>query len=170
MWRACETRATLLENGDRLDAVKTRLEISAGGVIYRWEGDDTHVCLIATQGGKAWQLPKGIIEPGEPAEAAAQREVAEETGLRGELLRPLEKIEYWYVWEEHGVRTRVHKFVEFFLLRFLDGSTDDHDDEVDEARWFPIAEAQKRLSFDGERSVMRLAARALLEESQPGPG
>ena len=150
--------------------MKTRLEISAGGVIYRRVDDDTDVCLIATQGGTAWQLPKGIIERDEPAEAAAQREVAEETGLRGELLRPLEKIEYWYVWEEHGERTRVHKFVDFFLLRFIEGSTDDHDDEVDEARWFPIADAQERLSFEGERSVMRLAARALLEESQPGPG
>lgn len=143
--------------------MKTRLEISAGGVIYRRHGDETEVCLIATQGGKAWQLAKGIIERGEPAEEAAAREVAEETGLRGELLQRLDKIEYWYVWTEDGVSTRVHKFVYFFLLRYLDGVTEDHDDEVDDARWFPIAEAQRRLSFEGERGVMRLAAEAIAE-------
>lgn len=119
------------------------------------------MCLISTQGGRAWQLPKGLIEDGEAPEAAAKREVEEETGLRGELVKPLEKIEYWYVWEEDGERTRVHKYVYFFLYRYSGGSTKDHDDEVDDARWFPLAEAQKRLSFDGERGVMRLAAQEI---------
>lgn len=141
--------------------MKTRLEISAGGVIYRPLGGTTEVCLISTAGGKAWQLPKGIIEQGEEPEVAAQREVQEETGLLGELVKPLEKIEYWYVWNEDAGPVRVHKYVDFFLFRYVSGSTDDHDDEVDEARWYPLAEAQKTLSFDGERGVMRLAAKEI---------
>ena len=87
--------------------------------------------------------------------------MAEETGLQGELLRHLEKIEYWYVWE----RTRIHKFVDFYLLRYIEGSTEDHDHEVDDARWFPLTEAQERLSFEGERRVLQLAAQALAEEA-----
>ena len=141
--------------------MKTRLEISAGGVIYRPRRGTAEVCLIATAGGTAWQLPKGIIEDGEEPEVAAQREVQEETGLLGELVKPLEKIEYWYVWNEDAGPVRIHKYVDFFLFRYVSGSTDDHDDEVDEARWYPLAEAQKTLSFDGERGVMRLAAKEI---------
>lgn len=146
--------------------VKTRTERSAGGVIYRrWRGA-LEVCLIATQGGQTWQLPKGLIERGEPPEEAARREVEEETGLRGELVRPLETIEYWYVWDHggDGDRARVHKFVTFYLFRYTGGSTKDHDDEVDDARWFPLAEAAERLSFEGERGVMRLAREQLEAE------
>jgi len=141
--------------------VKTRMEISAGGVIFRRRRGEPEVCLIATQGGKNWQLPKGIIERGEPPEEAARREVAEETGLRGELLRRLDKIEYWYVWNEDGERVRVHKLVYFFLFRHTGGSTKHHDIEVDEARWFPLAEAEERLTFEGERRVLALAREAI---------
>jgi 8-oxo-dGTP pyrophosphatase MutT (NUDIX family) len=137
--------------------VNTRNEVSAGGVIYRREGDRTEVCLISTQGGKAWQLPKGLIEDGEPAEEAARREVEEETGLLGELERPLDRIEYWYSWEG----TRIHKLVYFFLFAYTDGSTEDHDDEVDDARWFPLEQAPETLSFENERRVMRQAAEIL---------
>src|SRR3990172_11197936 len=141
--------------------VKTRMEISAGGVIFRRRRGEPEVCLIATQGGKNWQLPKGIIERGEPPEEAARREVAEETGLRGELLRRLDKIEYWYVWNEDGERVRVHKLVYFFLFRHTGGSTKHHDIEVDEARWFLLEEAEQRLTFEGERRVLALAREAI---------
>ena len=141
--------------------MKTRLEISSGGVIYRRGRTGPEVCLIATNSGKTWQLPKGLIEQGEPAEDAARREVNEETGLQGELLQRLDKIEYWYVWDYGEGRERVHKFVYFFLFRYTGGSTDDHDEEVDEARWFPLAEALTRLSFANERRVMEKAAEVL---------
>ena len=141
--------------------MKIRMEISAGGVVYRRRKGRVEVCLISTQGGSAWQLPKGLIERGEQPEAAAEREVQEETGLRGRLLQRLDRIEYWYVWEDSGGRTRVHKLVYFFLFRYTTGSTRDHDDEVDDARWFPIDEAQRTLSFENERHVLELAAQAI---------
>ena len=142
------------------------MEISAGGVIYRRLRGQPVVCLIATQGGQVWQLPKGLIERGEKPEEAATREVAEETGLQGELLRRLDKIEYWYVWDDGGERTRIHKLVYFFLFRYVGGSTEDHDEEVDDARWFPLAEAQERLSFENERRVLHLAAQAIAAEAE----
>lgn len=87
--------------------------------------------------------------------------MAEETGLQGELIGPLDEIEYWYVWDEEDGRVRVHKHVWFFLLRYVSGSTDGHDDEVDDARWFPIGEARERLTFQKERSVIARAAEAI---------
>ena len=148
--------------------MKTRNEISAGGVIYRPGDGGPDVCLIATQGGKAWQLPKGLIERGEQPEEAARRELAEETGLQGELLQRLDRIEYWYVWDEDGERVRIHKLVYFFLFLYTSGSTEDHDEEVDDARWFPVAEAQKKLSFENEQRVMELAAEAIRERARVG--
>ena len=143
--------------------MKGRMEISAGGIICRRQERATQICLIATNGGKIWQLPKGFIEQGETQEQAALREVAEETGLRGEIVQPLDRIEYWYVWDYGDGPERVHKFVYFFLMRYLDGSTDDHDHEADEARWFSIADARKRLTHDNELRILSLAEKALRE-------
>ena len=141
--------------------MKTRMEISAGGVMFRRDADQIEVCLILTQERTTWQLPKGIIEDGEAPQDAAAREVAEETGLRGDLIAPLEQIEYWYIWTHGGDRDRIHKLVSFFLFRYTSGSTDDHDDEVDEARWVTLDDARKLLSFENERRVLEQSAKAI---------
>ncbi len=153
----------VLAMGER-SSLKTRMEISAGGVVFRRRTGEAEVCLISTQNGKTWQLPKGIIEPGEKAEDAAAREVSEETGLKGDLVRPLERIEYWYVWTHGGERDRIHKLVYFFLFRYTNGSTKDHDAEVDDARWMKLDDARKLLSFENERRVLEQAAKAIEEE------
>jgi len=140
------------------------MEISAGGVMFRRQRDEIEICLILTQNRTTWQLPKGIIEEGEAPEDAAAREVAEETGLRGELVAPLERIEYWYVWTHGGDRDRIHKLVSFFLFRYTSGSTEDHDHEVDEARWVTLDDARKLLSFENERRVLEQAAKAIKGE------
>ena len=147
-----------------IEAMKTRVEISAGGVMYRRTAGGPEVCLIQTQDGKAWQLPKGIVERGEEAAEAAMREVSEETGLYGDLIQSLDKIEYWYVWNGDADPVRVHKWVYFYLLRYTNGETSDHDHEVDDAVWFPIEEAQSLLSFDNEQNVLRQAREALAAE------
>lgn len=116
---------------------------------------DGRMLLIALKGGTRWQLPKGRIEAGESAEQAAVREVEEETGVAGTPLVPLERIEFWFV--EDG--KRIHKTVDFFLLSYRSGTTDDYDPaEVDGAGWFAVDEALARLSFDNERRVARRAA------------
>lgn len=154
--------------------MRTKVDVSAGGVVFRRRGRQTRVCLIATKEGEAWQLPKGLVERGEPLEEAAEREVREETGLRSRIVQPLDRIDYWYFWRENDERVRIHKFVHFFLFRYLGGSTRQHDLEVDEARWFPIEEAERMLSFENERHVLRQAAQALgltevTDSNSPGP-
>jgi 8-oxo-dGTP pyrophosphatase MutT (NUDIX family) len=141
--------------------VRTRREVSAGGVVYhRTEDDAVEVALASRRtrrGDLAWGLPKGLIEEGEPKEATAVREAREETGLETELEEPLGETSYYYVWE--GVR--VSKVVHFFLLRQTGGDVNDHDFEMEEVRWFPLAGALRAASYKGEREVIQRAAKLL---------
>lgn len=134
---------------------KARIQKSAGGVIYQEREGKMYVTLIATKGGKRWGLPKGIVEKGEDSTQTALREVAEETGLEGEVVGKLGYIEYWFRSPEDKVL--YHKFVDFYLLEYRSGEVKKHDWEVEQARWFPIREAIERISFDNERDILRKA-------------
>lgn len=129
-------------------------EISAGGVVMH----ESNVLVIvptrrAADGSLVLCLPKGHLDEGETNEQAATREVREETGATVELVSELGEVRYWYVRN----RRRVAKSVFFFLFRYLSGDLSDHDDEVLEARWMPAAEAQKALSYPGERDMVSRA-------------
>jgi len=143
---------------------KARIQKSAGGVIYQEREGQMYVALIATKGGvhpegsprrERWGLPKGIVEKGEESAQTALREVAEETGLEGEVVGKLGYIEYWFRSPEDKIL--YHKFVDFYLLEYRSGKVEEHDWEVEQARWFPIEEAIERISFDNERDILRKA-------------
>jgi 8-oxo-dGTP diphosphatase len=140
--------------------MQVRQQVSAGGVVYRSKGSLLEVCIILVEGGREgqrWQLPKGLVDPGEDAAVTAVREVREETGLEAELEELIEKIEYWYVSGTGERRVRFHKFVHLYLLRYLSGDVEDHDHEVIEARWVSPDEAVRMLAFDNEKQVVRRA-------------
>ena len=139
----------------------TRLQTSAGGVAFRhWRGR-LCVALISVGDKRRWQLPKGIVDQDEASEAAALREVREEAGVDTELIELLDKIEYWYVSRERGQAVRFHKFVYFYLLRYLGGDVRRHDHEVHEARWFEIDQAIEALAFANEKEMVRRAKERL---------
>jgi 8-oxo-dGTP diphosphatase len=134
---------------------KARIEKSAGGVIYREERGRLYVALIATKGGERWGLPKGLVEKGEKALETAVREVAEETGLRGEPVDRLGYVEYWYRHPED--KELYHKFVDFYLLCHMSGDISGHDGEVDKVQWLPIEEAIERASYKSEKEILKKA-------------
>jgi 8-oxo-dGTP pyrophosphatase MutT (NUDIX family) len=132
-------------------------ETSYGGVVVRRDE-----VLVITPVGKrrVTGLPKGGPQPGESGEQTATREVREETGVTATVREPLGDVNYWY---RRGGR-RVYKTVHFYLFDYVSGSTDDHDHEVEDARWIPLADARTALSYPGERALIERA----LSKSAPG--
>jgi len=137
-------------------------EFSCGGVVVR--GSDC-IVIVPTRrdarGGQVLALPKGHPENGESPADAALREVREEAGVEATVRERLGDVQYWY--QRDGVR--IAKRVTFFLLDYVSGEVDDHDREVEHARWIALEEAARSLSYKGERDV---AAQALLRARPSG--
>ena len=143
----------------------SRREISAGCVVYRSTTEGLiEVALIQPRDRKAWALPKGLIEPGEPPEAAAQREAREETGLSGTIITRIDTIKYSYMAKWEQPPTRVFKIVTFYLCKYTEGDPSQHDREVDHVQWFPIDEAIRNASYPQEKTILR-KAKSLIQES-----
>jgi 8-oxo-dGTP pyrophosphatase MutT (NUDIX family) len=144
--------------------MREKREVSAGGIVYRRNQNIVEVALIRS--GRRWGLPKGHLEPGESIQEAACREVAEETGLQGEVVDKLGEITYRFMnkWTE-GKPVRVFKRVHFYLIRWSKGEVEGHDYEVDEARWVPLGEAFAMLSYATEKKMMQRAQAFIAAEA-----
>jgi 8-oxo-dGTP pyrophosphatase MutT (NUDIX family) len=129
-------------------------EFSAGGVVVR-AGE----CLVivptrrAKGGERVLALPKGHPEGDETGADAALREIREETGVEARLIDKLSDVRYWY--QRDG--KRIAKVVSFFLFEYVSGEPGGDPFEVEEARWMTLEEAEKSLSYRGERDMVALA-------------
>jgi 8-oxo-dGTP pyrophosphatase MutT (NUDIX family) len=138
------SNATSTDSGDKR-------EFSAGGVVVR--GDEVVVIVPVkrdAEGNRVLGLPKGHPDGSETAEDAALREVREETGVEGEVVRKLGDVQYWY--QRRG--RRVSKLGTFFLMDYRSGDLADHDDEVEKACWMPLTQAAQSLTYAGEREMV----------------
>jgi len=160
-------------------------EISAGGVVLRQIAGVWHVALIEPpkndlqineaqksepraetakpaktprkRSKAVLTLPKGLVDPGEKPQAAAVREVYEETGIVAEPVNKLADNKYVYV-RQWGDGARVFKIVTFYLMRYVSGEINDLASdmriEVLRALWVPLAEAPSQLAYSNERKVL----------------
>jgi 8-oxo-dGTP pyrophosphatase MutT (NUDIX family) len=138
-------------------------EFSAGGVLVRRLRGVWVFAAIRPAGKPAglWALPKGRIDRGESPEETAVREVAEETGARGNSVGKLGDIRYVFTWDGE----RVFKVVSFYLVRYSRGRLGDlppataH--EVADVRWLPLADGPSLLAYKGEQQMAAKAIEAV---------
>jgi 8-oxo-dGTP pyrophosphatase MutT (NUDIX family) len=133
----------------------TSTDFSAGGVVVR--GDQVAVVVPvkrSARGQHVLGLPKGHPKGDETQEAAASREVREETGLEADLVEKLGDVHYSF---DRAGRHR-NKRVSFYLFEYRSGDLRDHDDEIEDARWIAAEQAVRTLTYPGEREMV---ARAL---------
>ncbi len=112
-----------------------------------------------------WALPKGLIDVGEGPAETALREGYEETGVRARLETKVGDVRYVYSWQGE----RVFKIVSFYLARAVSGRIGEipagMELEVAEARWLPLADAGRLLTYRGEREMAVKAHELLSDES-----
>lgn len=125
-----------------------RYRPNVGVVLFAAAG---HVLIgrrVGETGDHIWQLPQGGIDKGESAEAAAMRELEEETGVASRLIEPLDSIDAWLAYDfppEMLARNRkgrdwLGQKQRWFAYRFLGVDTDVQLDahrppEFDAWRW-----------------------------------
>jgi 8-oxo-dGTP pyrophosphatase MutT (NUDIX family) len=129
---------------------------AAGAALFRRGADGAEWAVIHRPRYDDWSLPKGKLDPGEDFESAAVREVHEEVGVRGILAGELPPTRY----RDNKDRP---KLVRYWLMEApgQDAPAFEPNDEVDEVRWLPTAEALAALTYDRDREILQAAADAL---------
>lgn len=150
-------------------------EFSSGGVVFK-KGKNILWFVRKTAASKIypnqyWMLPKGRIDdteddkPGPMASGSvradetslqktAVKEVSEEGGISARILRKIETIKYSFTDPKRG---KILKFVTFYLMQWEKDLPQGFDDETSEIAWLSFEEAYKKLSFSGEKQVLKKA-------------
>ena len=138
-------------------------ETSAGGVVFR-VSDGTALYLLIRDSYRNWGFPKGHVESGERPEAAALREVSEETGLSDLVVRGLIDTIDWHF----RFRGRlIHKMCHFFLMETIEANTSPQRAEgITACKWLPFERADELISYANARDVLR-KARGMVPSAAP---
>lgn len=158
---------------------KTKSEFSAGGVVYRRVGGKYEFLLGKHSGYHKWVLAKGLVEKGELAIVAAEREVEEELGVKVRVIGslPIGTTEYYYFadlgelvgksaksdesarrvvkyQEQGGSKVRIHKRVDFYLMEYEEELGQGHGWEMEDRKWLGYKDAFEILAFGSEKEVL----------------
>jgi 8-oxo-dGTP pyrophosphatase MutT (NUDIX family) len=129
---------------------------AAGGLVWREtvvadEDGETRpgveIILVHRPRYDDWSFPKGKLDRGESFEAAAVREVAEETGLVCELGHELPSTEYL---DPKGRR----KLVRYWAMRIVATAPWSPNDEIDQRRWATFDEAEAMLTYAHDKVLL----------------
>ena len=137
-------------------------EKSCGAVVYKSQKDGSAKYLLLHYEAGHWDFPKGNQEKNEKEEQAAAREIKEETGIEDiEFLDGFkEAIKYFY---KKGEET-VYKEVVFFLIQSATEKVELSREHVGYA-WMSYEHAQKKLTFNTSKDLLRKANQFLYKSS-----
>jgi diadenosine hexaphosphate hydrolase (ATP-forming) len=118
----------------------------AGAIVFKSSESGPSILIVkAKKDPSHWIFPKGHIDPGETAPEAGIRELAEEAGVTGSIVRPA-GVE---VFTAGGKEYRVA----YFLVRF--DLVTGRGEEGREPRFCPAEEALSLLSFPAARELLK---------------
>ena len=144
-----------------------RFEFSAGGVVYRKDAGRISILVCQHSQHHGWVFPKGLIDEKQLASRrsgsatslqqsvretkveAALREVKEETGINGKIIKSLLPITYWYNLKGEKIKKTVY----YFLMEYNGGDITKHDREMENVEWLPMDEVKNRLTYDSDKKV-----------------
>ncbi len=139
-----------------------KFEFSAGGIVFKKEQGKILILLCQHSQHHGWVFPKGFIGDkdefkGQSKEETALREVKEETGIIGKILKPLDPSTYWY--EMDGIKRK--KTVYFFLMEFVSGDIKNHDWEMENVEWLEIDSIKDKLTYSSDKKVWQSAKKII---------
>jgi 8-oxo-dGTP diphosphatase len=155
-----------------------KFEFSAGGVVFRKiksqksdVGSQMLILVCQHSQHHGWVFPKGLIGDkikqegkstfaqgfGETKEEAAIREVKEETGVSARIIKALEPIGYWYVFNKEKIKKTVY----YYLMDFISGDITKHDLEMENVEWLKEDNVAERLTYPSDKKVWKEARKLL---------
>jgi 8-oxo-dGTP diphosphatase len=126
-----------------------RPSVTVDVVIFTLINQELHVLLVQRRRWPFegfWAIPGGFINMDESLEAAARRELEEETGVRDVYLEQL----YTFGDVERDPRTRVISVAYIALVR-ADRQKIRASEESTDVRWFPVSSLPEQLAFDHDQ-------------------
>ena len=138
-------------------------EFSAGGIVYKklkaqsskLKSKDMLWLVCQHSQHKGWVFPKGLIgdhKEGETSEETAVREVEEETGAKGKIIKRLKKpATYFYTWQGE----KRFKTVYYYLMEYVSGDIKNHDHEMSAVIWSPTEKVLETLTYKSDKEAFK---------------
>ncbi|OGM26875.1 hypothetical protein A3D00_03240 [Candidatus Woesebacteria bacterium RIFCSPHIGHO2_02_FULL_38_9] len=169
-----EDRSKIKENP--AGRIRVERQFSAGGVVCKG-----HLWLVAKSNPSkeypwdVWRLPKGWLDDnnqGKPSgpitrgekkaserelQECALREVKEEGGIDAKIVKKIGSEKYFLRSKDKTIL----KFVTFYLMEWERNLSEGFGKETEKVEWLPYEDAYKRLSYKGEKEVLKKAASLL---------
>ena len=151
--------------------MKTKSEISAGGIVYKKIKNEKlvpskskglkikNVLWLVCQHSqhRGWVFPKGLVRDSDATESieiAAQRETREEGGVETRIIAPLgTPVVYFYTFDKQKIKKTVY----YYLMEYVSGDPKDHDWEMMDARFISQDEVKKTLTNKTDREAFEQA-------------